>query len=91
MGDKPNILFIMVDEWRYPVVYESDELREWKKNNLKFHEMIKSKGTVFHNHYTNTTACSPSRATLQTGQDNILMFTGLHKLTESPRVRMIQI
>jgi len=27
---RPNILFIMVDQQRYPVVYDNDEIREWR-------------------------------------------------------------
>ena len=77
-GNKPNILFIMVDEWRYPVEYESEELKEWKRKNLKFREVIESKGTVFHRHYTNTTACSPSRTTMQTGQ-----YPNVHGVTQT--------
>lgn len=75
---KPNILFIMVDEWRYPVEYESEELKRWKRKNLRFQEVIQKKGTVFHNHYTNTTACSPARATIQTGQ-----YPNVHGVTQT--------
>ncbi|MGE7835278.1 hypothetical protein [Viridibacillus arvi] len=32
---QPNFLFIIVDEERFPTVYENGELKEWRKNNLK--------------------------------------------------------
>lgn len=62
-----NILMIVVDEWRYPVPYESEKLKQWRKDNLKFYNMLSEKGTVFHRHYTNTNACVPARTTLHTG------------------------
>lgn len=31
---KPNFLFIMVDQQRYPVVYENEELKAWSKKYL---------------------------------------------------------
>lgn len=74
----PNILFIMVDEERFPVTYESEELKQWKKENLIFRDLIASQGTVFHNHYVNTNACCPSRATIQTGQ-----FPNVHGVTQT--------
>lgn len=77
--NKPNILYIVVDEWRYPTVYETEELKAWKRKNLKFYEKIASKGTVFENHYTNTTACSPSRTTMQTGH-----YPCVHGVTQTP-------
>jgi hypothetical protein len=32
---KPNILLIMVDQQRYPTVYDTEELRAWQKEYLK--------------------------------------------------------
>lgn len=62
-----KILFVIVDEMRYDTVYETEELKQWKKDNLIFQEEMAKRSTVFHNHYTNTCACVPARATLQTG------------------------
>lgn len=67
LKNKTKILFIIVDEMRYDTVYESDELKQWKKNNLIFQETMAKRSVIFHNHYTNTCACVPARATLQTG------------------------
>lgn len=30
---KPNFLIFMVDEERFPTVYENEELKEWRKEN----------------------------------------------------------
>lgn len=62
-----NILLVVVDEMRYPVSYETEELKKWRKDNLVFYEKLKDLGTEFCNHFTNTNACVPSRTTLHTG------------------------
>lgn len=90
---KPNFLIILIDEERYPVTYETDELKEWKKQNLKFQTKLAQKGTVFHNHYTNTTACVPARATLHTGQyplvHGVTQTDGLAKSAEDPEMKWL--
>ncbi len=78
MPKKPNFLVIIVDEERYPTKYETEELKLWKKKNLKFQTKFAKKSTVFHNHYTNTTACCPARATLHTGQ-----YPLVHSVTQT--------
>jgi len=75
---KPNILIFMVDEERYPVIYETPELVAWKKKNLKFQQEMIRHGIVFHNHYTNSTACAPARTTLHTGQ-----YPSTHGVTQT--------
>ncbi|MER2091033.1 MAG: sulfatase-like hydrolase/transferase [Sporosarcina sp.] len=76
---RPNILFIMVDQERFPTVYETKELLEWQKNNLVAHELLRKNGMEFLNHYAGSTACSPSRTTLYTGQ-----YPSLHGVTQTP-------
>lgn len=76
---KPNILFFLVDEWRADTVYESDELKAWKDEHLKFQKEIASKGTVFHRHYTNSCSCAPARTTIHTGH-----YTNIHGVTQTP-------
>lgn len=78
MSTKPNILFLIVDELRYPVDYESNHLKRWREKNLKFYNMLSENGTVFHRHYTNTNACVPARVTLQTGQ-----YPSVHGCTQT--------
>lgn len=75
---KPNFLIIMVDQQRYPVIYENQELKAWSKKYLKAQEILKSRGLEFKNHYAGSTACSPSRTTLYTGQ-----YPSLHGVTQT--------
>ena len=75
---KPNILIIMVDQQRYPTVYENQELKAWRKKYLVAEEILKSRGIEFKNHYAGSTACSPSRATLYTGQ-----YPSLHGVSQT--------
>ncbi|WP_433745116.1 sulfatase-like hydrolase/transferase [Falsibacillus pallidus] len=75
---KPNFLILMVDEERYPSVYETPKLKEWREKNLIAQELIKDNGFQFLNHYIGSTACSPSRTTLYTGQ-----YPSLHGVTQT--------
>jgi arylsulfatase A-like enzyme len=74
--NRPNILFIMTDEERYPPPYESDAVRSFRSSQLSARESIRSRGVEFHRHYAGSTACTPSRATLFTGQ-----YPSLHGVT----------
>lgn len=76
---RPNILFMIVDEERSPMVYENEELQEWRRKNLKTHELLRENGMSFLNHYAGSTACAPSRATLFTGH-----YPSLHGVTQTP-------
>ena len=76
---KPNILFLMVDQERFPTIYETKELQEWRKENLVAQELLRKYGMEFLNHYVGSTACAPSRATLYTGQ-----YPSLHGVTQTP-------
>lgn len=75
---KPNFLIFIVDEERFPTVYENEELLEWRKKNLKTQELLRHNGMEFLHHYIGSCACSPSRATLYTGQ-----YPSLHGLTQT--------
>jgi arylsulfatase A-like enzyme len=66
--DRPNILLIMTDEERYPPPYEPDAVRAFRVSRLPARESLRTRGLEFHRHYAGSTACSPSRATLFTGQ-----------------------
>ncbi|TDF94444.1 sulfatase-like hydrolase/transferase [Paenibacillus piri] len=76
--EKPNFLVFLVDEERYPPVYEDAELAEWRKQNFIAHELLKSNGMEFHRHYIGSAACCPSRATLLTGH-----YPSLHGVTQT--------
>lgn len=52
-----------------------------EKNNLCSQEFSKENGLEFKNHYVGSTACSPSRGTLYTGQ-----YPSLHGVTQTPGV-----
>ncbi|SFH40692.1 hypothetical protein SAMN05660649_05097 [Desulfotomaculum arcticum] len=51
LGNKPNILIIMVDQQRYPVIYENEELQAWSRKYLKAQGILKSRGLEFRSHY----------------------------------------
>ncbi|TXK76777.1 sulfatase-like hydrolase/transferase [Paenibacillus sp. N3.4] len=76
--EKPNILVILVDEERYPPVYENTEMKKWRSQNLIAHELLKSNSMEFHRHYIGSAACCPSRATLMTGQ-----YPSLHGVSQT--------
>ncbi|MGD0310884.1 MAG: sulfatase-like hydrolase/transferase [Acidimicrobiales bacterium] len=76
--DRPNILLIMTDEERYPPPYEADSVRAFRHSQLTARESIRSRGLEFHRHYAGSTACTPSRATLFTGQ-----YPSLHGVTST--------
>ncbi|KIL42014.1 arylsulfatase [Gordoniibacillus kamchatkensis] len=76
--EKPNFLVFLVDEERYPPVYENSEIREWRRNNLMTQELLRAHGMEFHRHYIGSTACCPSRATLLTGH-----YPSLHGVSQT--------
>ncbi len=65
---QPNVLLIMTDEERYPPPYESDAVKQFRRNQLPGRESIRDGSLEFQRHYAGSTACLPSRATLFTGQ-----------------------
>jgi arylsulfatase A-like enzyme len=78
-GKRPNFLIFMVDEERYPsAIYETDEIRAWRKAEFKAQDALRQTGIEFHRHYAGATACSPSRTTLFTGQ-----YPSLHGVTQT--------
>ena len=79
--DQPNILLIMTDEERYPPVYENDSVRAFRSSQLTARESIRARRLEFHRHYAGSTACTPSRATLFTGQ-----YPSLHGVTSTDGV-----
>ncbi len=61
-GERPNILFIIVDQMRLPRWFPEDA-------RLPAYERLQREGLTFTNHFTCAVPCSPSRATI---------FTGMH-------------
>jgi choline-sulfatase len=64
---RPNILFLLVDEQRYPTVYESEALKEFRRAYLPAQNALAAKGLTFERHYIASVACVPSRTSLYTG------------------------
>ena len=64
---KPNILFLLVDEQRFPTVYESAALKEFRATHLPAQGRLAKAGVSFERHYVASVACVPSRTSLYTG------------------------
>jgi arylsulfatase A-like enzyme len=75
---QPNVLLIMTDEERYPPPYEEAEVAAFRRTQLPARERIKDGGLELHRHYAGSTACTPSRATLFTGQ-----YPSLHGVSQT--------
>lgn len=88
MPTGPNVLFIMVDEMRYPPVYESEALKLWRKENLPAQEALRAGAVEFHRHYTASMACGPARTSLFTGQypsfHGVTQTSGAAKASDDP-------
>ncbi|WP_347551469.1 sulfatase-like hydrolase/transferase [Pseudalkalibacillus hwajinpoensis] len=76
--NKPNFLILIVDQERYPSVYENKELKEWRRENLVTQELLRENGFEFKRHYAGSSACLPSRTTLCTGH-----YPSLHGVTQT--------
>lgn len=91
--ERPNILVIMTDEERYPPPYEQDSVKAFRKSELTARASIREGGVEFHRHYVGSTACSPSRATLFTGQypslHGVSSTDGLAKHSSDPAMRWL--
>ncbi len=89
----PNVLLIMTDEERYPPPYEDDAMREFRRTRLPARERIRSSGLELHRHYAGSTACTPSRATLFTGQypslHGVSKTSGTAKQPHDPAMRWL--
>ena len=44
---RPNFLIFIVDEERFPTAYENEELKKWRKENLKTQELLLQNGMEF--------------------------------------------
>jgi arylsulfatase A-like enzyme len=75
---RPNFLIILVDEQRYPPIYENQEIMTWRKNQLFSEYFLREHGLEFKNHYIGSTACAPSRGTIYTGQ-----YPSLHGVSQT--------
>ena len=64
MSDRPNVLLIVLDQLRADILHG----RLAAAANLKNFPALMEESTVFHQHFTVTTPCGPSRISLLTGQ-----------------------
>lgn len=94
-GPQPNILFILVDELRFPTVFPQgistpDQfLQKFMPNLFTLWEA----GVKFENYHTASNACTPARGTLITGlysQQNWLLTTILSKPATSDLIAAIE-
>ncbi len=93
-GKKPNILFILVDELRYPSVFPQgvESVDEFFHQFMpKLHRYIWKRGVKFGNYHTAANACTPARGTIITGlysQQSWLLTTILSSPTPQPVARL---
>jgi len=94
-GPQPNILFILVDELRFPTVFPQgitspDQfIRKFMPNLYKLWKA----GVKFSNYHTASNACTPARGTLITGlysQQSWLLTTILSKPATSDLIAAIE-
>ncbi len=89
-GKRPNIMVFMVDEERFPVCYETENVKAWRKKTFKALDWFQTHGMEFNNHYAGSAACVPSRATIFTGQypslHGVSQTTGAAKNSTDPDV-----
>ena len=89
-GPRPNILFILVDELRFPSVFPAgvNNVGEFLQRFMPNVHSLWTRGVKFGRHYTAASACTPSRGVLITGlysQQSWLMLT----LTNDPGQRAL--
>jgi choline-sulfatase len=62
----PNLLLLITDQQRYPCHWP--DISGWLRDLTPNQHELADTGLTFHRAYTNTSMCSPSRATLLTGR-----------------------
>ena len=66
MATPPNILLLITDQQRYPRHWP--DFPGWLRDLTPSQHALEQNGLTFHRAFTNTSMCSPSRATLLTGR-----------------------
>lgn len=69
---------MLVDEMRYPSVYEGLALQQFRQTYLRTQNALRANGVEFHRHYAATTACAPSCTSLFTGH-----YPSLHGVSQT--------
>ncbi len=75
---RPNILIIMTDQLRDLTPYENNDLMRFQRESLKAQTSLRESGVTFDRHYIMSAACTPSRASIFTGQ-----YPSLHGVTQT--------
>lgn len=75
---KWNFLIITTDEERYPPSYEDESIRQFRKDHLHGMSALRENSLELHKHHAASTACSPSRTSIYTGQ-----YPSLHGVTQT--------
>ena len=75
-ANTPDVVIILTDEERAIPPYETEQVKQWRRNTLTGREWFDDNGVSFDRHYTGSLACVPSRPTLFTGQ-----YPDVHGLT----------
>ena len=90
---QPNILLILTDQQRFPPVYESEDLRRYRRETFRGEESLRETGISLDRHYTMSAACTPSRASLFTGQypslHGVTQTDGLGKAADGPEMHWL--
>lgn len=73
-----NFLIITTDEERYPPVYEEESIQKFRQDHLHGVAALRENSLEMHRHYAASTACSPSRACIYTGQ-----YPSLHGVSQT--------
>ncbi len=93
-GKQPNILFILVDEMRYPSVFPKGvrNAGEFLQKYMPKTHSLWRRGVKFSGHYTAGVACTPARGTLVTGlytQQSWLLATILDSPTTKVSIQPV--
>lgn len=78
MPKQPNIFLILTDQQRFPPPYENADLKRFRREVLMGEQSLHDTGVSFDRHYAMSAACTPSRASLFTGQ-----YPSLHGVTQT--------
>jgi arylsulfatase A-like enzyme len=84
-GDKPNILFILVDELRYPTEFPDDikTPQQFLKRFMPHVHSLWTRGVKFGEYHNAANACTPSRGVMITGLYSQQTWLGT-TITSSP-------
>ena len=93
-ANTPDVVIILTDEERAIPPYETEQVKQWRRNTLTGRVWFDDNGVSFDRHYTGSLACVPSRPTLFTGQypdvHGVTQTDGLAKLAGDSRMRWLK-